>query len=120
MKEFNMLMLDKSASKLGNFIGRRVQKTTGLFMEKGLDLAETSTLLILQSSARNPGVRRFVHSVAPPISQIFATVRKSSPVLPFMAGMIARKSALIGIRIALQSLKLSRRAIMIMCGRTRN
>lgn len=119
MITLSMLLKDKSGTQLSKFIDRNVQKTTGFFVKQGLNAAETASLLMLRCAAQNPRATRIAHTATPPISQLFAAVRRSSSILPLMAGKIAGKSTLLGFRLTVQSAKLTGRAITILCEKTK-
>lgn len=115
MKNMSAHTPEATAEQLAGFIGKTVEKTTGFVVNRGLSMAETATLLVLQRTARMQQLRQAAHTMAPPVSQLLTAARRVSPALPFLAGLVAKRSALLGFKIGLKALKLSGRAGMMMC-----
>ena len=117
MRKFVDLMPGTTGNELANFVGGAVEKTTGFVVKRGLSMAETATLLILQRTARTRQLRQVAHKVAPPASQILTTARKFSPTIPLLAGLVARKTIRFGFCVGVGALKLAGRTIMKVSGK---
>jgi hypothetical protein len=103
-----MTKAQKKISKIiGDFIGSGVQKTSGFIIHKGFNLADTFVLSLLKQTAKNKRLTKALHSQSPQLSQLLTTLRKSSPAVSFMAGKVAGKAAVTGIRIGFEVLKIS-------------